>query len=775
MTTGGDGKGSVTVEARFVDRLGIVGHAYQAAEPERRFVVEVLVDGLVTDVTIADRPDEDLRAAGVGDGRYAFLAPLSRVLAESARSIEVRVANRDDIPGAIVDLSEGDAGTAHVAAGAVAWRGGLRFAGWIESLGDRAPPKVAAFIDDELVAEAPAPSWRHTDAPRAGPQRGFDLHLPRRYADGQAWRVHFRSDAGRELAGSPVAFFAFPEGLETALSRFAATPGQRLQAELVDRLFPNSLPFSAYPALKPSFVPEPQPESPALWGVVILDGNGLQETLDSLVAQTHADWTCAVLGSPADPFAYEPEALAGFVEGHATEAGWFLFTLAGVRLDEAALARFGAAAEERASLIYCDREIEGGDGTVWPLALPAFDDERMLEQAYFAPVFALPRRAVLAAARSGIGDIFRLANSPFDAGNAGRSALHLPGPAARHRERLLAGGEARFRQATRAHLAARGVSAAVVVEANDGEPFCRVRRRSAQPRSVTVVVPTRDRVDRLSRCLEALAPAAARARAEILVVDNESREPATLDVLRGLARRGVRVVRAGGPFRFARLCNAGAAEVQTELLCFLNPGLVALDDDWLEDMVSRHVDERVGVAGAKLIGPGGVIDHAGMVLNVNFAPAGAFRDRLDGDPGYGGALRAAHRTGAVASDCMTTRRDCFLAAGGFDEVRYPAHLGHVDYCLKISASGLSVVFTPHAALRRPDGTVNLRDQGSGAAFQRELSSLRNTWGEALVDDPGYSPLLASSDPPYSALAWPPRDLAPRLRRSPVERRPPKGL
>ncbi len=766
---------SVTLAARFVDRVGIVGHAYEAAEPERRFVVEVLVDGLVTDVAIADRPDEDLRAAGVGDGRYAFLMPLTRALVESARSIEVRVANRDDIPGAIVDLPAGDAGTAQVAAGAVSWRGGLRFTGWIESRNDRAPPMVAAFIDDALVAEAPALSWRQVDAPRPGPQRAFDLHLPRRYADGQAWRVCFRSDAGRELAGSPVTFFAFPEGLEAALSGFAATPGQRLQAELVDRLFPNSLPFSAYSELKPSFVPQAQPESPARWGVVILDGCGLQETLDSLEAQTHADWNCAVLGSSADPFAYDPEKLIGFVEGHATDANWFLFTLAGVRLDEGALARFGAAAGERASLIYCDREIEGDDGTVWPLALPAFDHERMLEQAYFAPVFALPRSVVLAAARSRIGDIFRLANAPFDAGNGERSALHLPGPAARHRETLLAGGAQRFRQATEAHLAARGLSAAVVVETHDGEPFCRVRRRSARRQSVTIVVPTRDRADRLLRCLDSLAPAAARAGAEILVVDNESREPGTLDDLRRLARRGVEVVRAGGPFRFARLCNVGATHAQAEILCFLNPELVALDDGWLEDMVSRHVDERVGVAGAKLVGPGGGIEQAGMVLGVDFAPAAAFRDRLDGDPGYGGALRAARRTGAVASACMTTRRGLFLAAGGFDEVRFAAYLGDVDYCLRVSARGLSVVFTPHAALRRPDGIVSRRDEGSGAAFARALRSLRDAWGEALLDDPDYSPLLAMCDPPYSAVAWPPRGLAPRLRRSPVERRPPKGF
>jgi O-antigen biosynthesis protein len=60
-------------------------------------------------------------------------------------------------------------------------------------------------------------------------------------------------------------------------------------------------------------------------------------------------------------------------------------------------------------------------------------------------------------------------------------------------------------------------------------------------------------------------------------------------------------------------------------------------------------------------------------------------------------------------------------------------------------------------------------------LKRELRNLREKWGEALINDPFYSPLLALNDPPYSALAWPPRSLRPRTRLVAPPRNIPAGF
>jgi GT2 family glycosyltransferase len=375
--------------------------------------------------------------------------------------------------------------------------------------------------------------------------------------------------------------------------------------------------------------------------------------------------------------------------------------------------------------------------------------------------------------------VFRLANRALDAREAEAGAYHLPGPAARHAPDVLAGAAAgaTLRRASADHLAARGAAAEVETLSDADGARCRVRRRHAVKPGVSIVIPTRDRGDLLAACLNSIFDGAAAARAEILVIDNETRDRKTLDYIAEVGRRGVSVVKAPGPFNFSRLNNLAAERARGEILCFLNNDVEARDEHWLEEMVSRHADPSVGVVGAKLAWPSGVVQHGGVTLGVNFAPCHAFRDRIEDDPGYGGQLLSAHETGAVTAACMTTRRAVFLESGGFDAVRFPINFNDVDYALRVASRGLRIVFTPHARLRHLESASRGRDLASDASarLQRELRSLREIWGEALIEDPSYSPLLALSDPPYAALAWPPRSMAPRRRARPIPRRPPPGF
>jgi len=126
---------------------------------------------------------------------------------------------------------------------------------------------------------------------------------------------------------------------------------------------------------------------------------------------------------------------------------------------------------------------------------------------------------------------------------------------------------------------------------------------------------------------------------------------------------------------------------------------------------------------------------------------------------------------------MATRRSLFLELGGFDDLRFPINFNDVDYCLRVHAHGLRVVFTPHASLVHRESASRGRDQtrDASARYRRELWTARHKWGQAFAADPFYSPLLALSDPPFSALAWPPRSLAPRFNTFPPAIQPPPGF
>jgi hypothetical protein len=166
-----------------------------------------------------------------------------------------------------------------------------------------------------------------------------------------------------------------------------------------------------------------------------------------------------------------------------------------------------------------------------------------------------------------------------------------------------------------------------------------------------------------------------------------------------------------------------------------------------------------------------------VVLGPSFSATHAFNDPLVGDSGYADLLRVAHECSAVTAACIVTRRSDYLGVGGMDEIRLPVSFNDVDYCLKLRQAAKRVVFTPHAKLIHLESASRGRDRepGPAARFGREIGILRARWGQLLIDDPYYSPVLSLDEVPFSALAWPPRNMRARAQRSVICKDLPPGF
>jgi GT2 family glycosyltransferase len=276
---------------------------------------------------------------------------------------------------------------------------------------------------------------------------------------------------------------------------------------------------------------------------------------------------------------------------------------------------------------------------------------------------------------------------------------------------------------------------------------------------VTIVIPSRNRRPSLQACIESIRPAVDKAKAKILVVDNDSADPDMLAFLAEIENDVVSVLRVPGGLNFPRLNNYAARAAKSDLLCFLDNDNRALDEDWLGEMLGRIAADDVGAVGALMIWPSRVVRHAGIVLGPSFSAMRSFNDRIEDDPGYGDLLRVAHECSAVTAACLLTRRRDYLKVGGMDEVRFPVNFNDVDYCLKLRALGRRIVFTPHAKLVY-HGTAS--DPDRCERFERELQNLRAKWGSVLAADPYYSPVLSLDAIPFSALAWPARTMDARI-------------
>jgi O-antigen biosynthesis protein len=748
------------------DQKCVFGYAVDDSDLSRRLAVELIIDGLQIAVKLADEFSRELSERQIGDGCYGFSFVLSEDLVLSAVCIEARLANGGAVLGAPVILDEqGPTQSRQEAVGEVRWEGGLRLSGWVAGATTEAPI-VQICIDGEIVVEEQARSWRHVAAPAFAAMRAFDITLPRRYADGRVWRASVVLPDGRELSGSPVTFVAFDSGLASLIAGLSDNPGQRLQGALFDRLVPQSIPFALFSSWK-TIHPSPSPPSTEVQMLAaVFDGREIERTEASLQIQAYPHWSAGVIPAADNGFSFDATALDEFAREHATDARCCVFLLPGVELEPDALARIASCFDEwpDLALLYWDFSMTASDGETWPVALPALDYLRLLEQGYFAAGFALNTAIVRAAVSERVANVFRLANIGFDSDPGRLHVRHLPEFLSRAPASVFAGSQAFLEKATMDHLRARRLDVAVSTGDGSTWPACRVTLRANERRTVSIIIPTRDRVNLLKDCISSIRGAARRAQAEIIVIDNDSSDPRTLAFLKQLSRDGVRVLPAPGPFNFSRLNNLAAQKARGDYLCFLKNDISATEDSWLEEMLSRHLDAFVGAVGALLVRPSAMVQHAGVVLGVNFETRHAFCDRLVLDPGYTDLLRVAHECSAVTAACMTTPRELFLAAGGFDEILFPINFNDVDYCLRLREQGLRVVFTPHARLIHRESA--LRGRGvrleSHPRFTREQRNLRTKWGAALMADPYYSPVLSLDDPPYAALAWPLRDRGARL-------------
>lgn len=274
----------------------------------------------------------------------------------------------------------------------------------------------------------------------------------------------------------------------------------------------------------------------------------------------------------------------------------------------------------------------------------------------------------------------------------------------------------------------------------------RVRRELPKPSPIiSIVIPFRDRAELLKRCVSSILEKTHYDNFEVILVDNGSSDPATLEYVNELrSLRFVTLLRDDRPFNYSRLNNFATSHSGGEYLCFLNNDTEVISDGWLSEMLSYASAPGVGCVGAKLRYPAGGIQHAGVVLGVGGVAAHVFLNYATDALGYGGRLQIASNYSAVTAACLLIKRSTFLDAGGFDEVELPVAFNDVDLCLKVQALGYRNVLTPFAELIHHESATRGRDdtvEGS-LRFSREVASMQKRYAGLLKCDPCYSPHLS---------------------------------
>jgi GT2 family glycosyltransferase len=271
---------------------------------------------------------------------------------------------------------------------------------------------------------------------------------------------------------------------------------------------------------------------------------------------------------------------------------------------------------------------------------------------------------------------------------------------------------------------------------------CEIPLDAALPRT-TIIIPTRNRHDLLDECLASVA-ALNYPKFDILVVDNDSDDPQSKAYLDRLERDGTSIMRFPGPFNFSAMNNAAVARTDSDLICFLNNDVEALEPGWLSTMALQAVRSDVGAVGAKLLYPDRTIQHAGVVLGINGGAGHAHRFQRNDDPGYFERVHLPQFASAVTAACMVVSRRKFLAVGGFDETAFPVAFNDVDLCLKLNARGWQSFYEPRAVLVHHESKSRGKDVSAAkrTRFACEFLELQKRWNTGNIVDPFHHPELS---------------------------------
>jgi GT2 family glycosyltransferase len=290
-------------------------------------------------------------------------------------------------------------------------------------------------------------------------------------------------------------------------------------------------------------------------------------------------------------------------------------------------------------------------------------------------------------------------------------------------------------------------------EAVDGlfPGFYRIQYTIPDNPKVSIIIPTKDHVDLLHRCIRSILEKTTYRNYEIVIVDNQSKNHDTFAYYDSLKNYpNIRVLSFDKPFNYSALNNYAVARIESPYLLFLNNDTEIISDEWLAAMLEHAQREGVGAIGAKLLFPDKTIQHAGIIIGMigNTPVCWNLNKYLpDQIPGYFGRANHIQNIGAVTAACMMIRKDVFQEMGGFDE-DFTVALNDVDLCLRIRKQGYLIVYTPYAKLyhhesasRGYEDTADKKER-----FSKELTLLRERWGtEFNRGDPYYNPNLTLED------------------------------
>ena len=299
------------------------------------------------------------------------------------------------------------------------------------------------------------------------------------------------------------------------------------------------------------------------------------------------------------------------------------------------------------------------------------------------------------------------------------------------------------RAAVAAHLERVGLKGQVSIQQYPGS-YRTVYDVDGNPQ-VSIVIPNKDHIEDLSRCIDSIFAKGGWDNVQVIVVENNSTEQETFDYYEKITAENskVQVVYYKGGFNFSAICNFGVEYATGQHILLLNNDVEFESEDFVKEMLSYSQRKDVGAVGAKLYYPDGYLQHAGVIMGINGSAGHSHKGLADARGNTGDMYRLVTTQNylAVTGACLMVKTELYKQFP-LDEENFAVAYNDVDFCLRLYEAGYLNVFTPYSEgvhyeskSRGLDETdkPNLRYEGEKARFAEKWQKYFN------YGDPYYNP------------------------------------
>lgn len=291
------------------------------------------------------------------------------------------------------------------------------------------------------------------------------------------------------------------------------------------------------------------------------------------------------------------------------------------------------------------------------------------------------------------------------------------------------------------HLTVNGFQNFEIVSTKAFETIFRIKYEIQGNPKISIVIPNKDHVEDIARCVESILKQSTYDNYEIIIVENNSVTAEIEEYYNSLEKyENIRVVRYEGAFNYSKINNFGVSFATGEYLVLLNNDTQVISINWMEEMLMYAQRSDVGAVGAKLYYADKTIQHAGIVIGLGaHRTAGHTHYRVaQTNLGYMGRLCYAQNVTAVTGACLMVKRSLYEKMGGLDE-SFAIALNDVDFCLRLREMGFLNVWNPYCELYHFESiSRGLDDAGEKARrYDEESARFREKWKEQLAKGDAY--------------------------------------